>query len=258
MIKINLLESVTDKQASAVVAVEKKVGSPASRLLLMVLVVTFMTIAVIGWDIVSSHMAKAEAERQLEEQKKIAAELDAVMKEQKELETKIANIDSRINAIKTLRASQSGPSAVLEAMRERIGMVQGLYLESIEQKGDQLTIKGNSPDEAAVTQFGRSLEFSSGLFSNLNIETQRKEIQNNQVSTPGGMGAGTPEAPKLETVNFTIRTSYTPGGKANPENPTQASAPAQTPGAPNSANPPGPNAAAPNAANPQVARNQDK
>lgn len=256
MIKINLLESVTDKQASAVVAVEKKVGSPASRLLLMVLVVTFMTIAVIGWDIVSSHMAKAEAERQLEEQKKIAAELEAVMKEQKELEQKIANIDSRINAIKTLRASQSGPSAVLEAMRERIGMVQGLYLESIEQKGDQLTIKGNSPDEAAVTQFGRSLEFSSGLFSNLNIETQRKEIQNNQVSTPGGIGAGTPEAPKLETVNFTIRTSYTPGGKGNPENPTQASAPAQTPGATNQ-NPPGPNAA-PNAANPQVARNQDK
>jgi Tfp pilus assembly protein PilN len=256
MIKINLLESVTDKQASAVVAVEKKVGSPASRLLLMALVVTALTIVVIGWDVVSSQMAKAEAERQLEEQKKIAVELEAVMKEQKELEAKIANIDSRINAIKTLRASQSGPSSVLEAVRERIGMVAGLYLESIEQKGDQLTIKGNSPDEAAVTQFGRSLEFSSGLFSNLNIETQRKEIQSSQVAAPTGMGAGTPEAPKLETVNFTIRTSYTPGGKGSPDpNATQA---ANTPaGAPNQ-NPPGPNAAGPNAANPQVARNQDK
>jgi len=252
MIKINLLESVTDKQASAVVTVEKKVGSPASRLLLMVLVVTALTIVVIGWDIVSSQMAKAEAERQLEEQKKIAAELEAVMKEQKDLEQKIANIDSRINAIKTLRASQSGPSAVLEAVRERIGMVQGLYLESIEQKGDQLTIKGNSPDEAAVTQFGRSLEFSSGLFSNLNIETQRKEVQSTQVSAPTGIGAA--EVPKVETVNFTIRTSYTPGKSSNPDpNTLQANAPVQTPNAPPNQNPPGPNGV-----NPPVAKNQDK
>jgi Tfp pilus assembly protein PilN len=251
MIKINLLESVTDKQASAVVAVEKKVGSPASRLLLMALVVSFLTIAVIGWDYVSSQMAKTEAERQLAEQKKIAEELKAVMDEQKDLEQKINNIDARINAIKDLRARQSGPSSVLEAVRERIGMVAGLYLESIEQKGDQLTIKGNSPDEAAVTQFGRSLEFSSGLFSNLNIETQRKEVQSNQVAAPTGMGTGAAEVPKLETVNFTIRTSYTPG-KPNPDQPTQA---ANTTPAPNAQTP---NAQTPNAQTPQVARNQDK
>jgi Tfp pilus assembly protein PilN len=249
MIKINLLESVTDKQASAVVAVEKKVGSPVSRLLLMALAVTALTISVIGWDIVSSQMAKAEAERQLEEQKKIAQQLEAVMKEQKELEQKIANIDSRINAIKTLRASQAGPSAVLEAVRERIAMVPGLYLESIDQKGDQLTIKGNSPDEGAVTQFGRSLEFSSGLFTNLNIETQRKEIQSTQISAP----AATPgaEAPKLETVNFTIRTSYSSSAKGSQDpNTMQANVP---PGQ-------NPNAPAPNqnppAQNPQVAKNQ--
>jgi Tfp pilus assembly protein PilN len=252
MIKINLLESVTDKQASAVVTVEKKVGSPTSRLLLMALVVTALTIVVIGWDIVSSQMAKAEAERQLIEQKKIAEELAAVMAEQKDLEQKIANIDMRINAIKTLRASQAGPSAVLEAVRERIGMVQGLYLESIEQKGDQLTIKGNSPDEAAVTQFGRSLEFSSGLFSNLNIETQRKEVQSTQVSAPTGTGSA--EVPKLETVNFTIRTSYTPGKSSNPDpNTMQANAPVQAPNTPPNQNPPGPNGA-----NPPVAKNQDK
>jgi Tfp pilus assembly protein PilN len=241
MIKINLLESVTERQSSAVVAVEKKVGSPVSRLLLMSLAVTVLTLAVIGWDVVSTQMAKAEAERQLEEQKKIAAQLEAVMKEQKELEQKIANIDARIEAIKRLRASQAGPSAVLEAVRERIAMVPGLYLESIDQKGDQLTIKGNSPDEGAVTQFGRSLEFSSGLFSNLNIETQRKEVVGTQVSTEPGA-----EAPKLEVVNFTIRTSYTPGRNANdPQGPTQqASMPAQNPSAAPTVN-----------SNPQMAKN---
>ena len=150
MIKINLLNSVTERQGGAVVTVDKKVGSPATRLLLLSLAVAFLFVAVVGWDIISTQMAKAEAERQLAEQKQIAAELETVMKEQKELEEKIAAIDARIEAIKKLRAEQAGPVAVLEAMRERIAMVPGLYLQSIEQKDNVVTIKGNSPDEAAV------------------------------------------------------------------------------------------------------------
>lgn len=232
MIKINLLNSVTERQGGAVVAVDRKVGSPASRLLLMSLAVAFLFVAVVGWDVISTTMAKAEAERQLEEQKQIAAELEVVMKEQRELETKIAAIDARIEAIKRLRSSQAGPVAVLEAMRERIAMVPGLYLQSIEQTADQITIKGNSPDEAVVTQFGRSLEFSNGLFSNLSIETQRQEAVNQMLSAPVNGG----EAAKVQLVNFTIKTAYTPSKAAGAPGmaPTTASVtvPATTPAAP--------------------------
>ena len=206
MIKINLLHSVTERNTGAVKAVERKVASPVSRLLLMSIAVLVMTAALMGFDIISTQRAKAHAEEQLAEQKKLAAELEAVLQEQKDLEAKIQNIDTRIEAIKKLRASQAGPSAVLESLRERIAMVPGLYLESVEQTGDQMTIKGNSPDESAVTQFGRSLEFSGGLFSNLNIETQRKEVQAQQTSVNPQTG----EAPKLEIVNFIIRCAYTP------------------------------------------------
>ncbi len=217
MIKINLLNSVTERQGGAVVSVEKKVSSPMSRLLLMGIAVLFLTSALIGWDFISTSRAKAHAETQLAEQKKKEKELEAVIKEQKELEAKIQNIDLRIDAIKKLRNSQAGPSAVLESVRERIGMTPDIYLDSIDQKGDQLTIKGSSPSESSVTQFGRSLEFSSGLFSNLSIETQRKEI--------GVQNASADEnAPKKEVINFTIRCAYTPE-KANTdgENETTAS-----------------------------------
>ncbi|HMQ02610.1 MAG TPA: PilN domain-containing protein [Pyrinomonadaceae bacterium] len=243
MIKINLLNSVTERQGGAVVAVDKKVSSPVSRLLLMSIASLFLLIAVVGWDIISTQMAKAEAERQLAEQKQIAAELEVIMKEQKELEEKIAAIDARIEAIKMLRSSQAGPVAVLESMRERISMVPGLYLQSIEQTGDQITIKGNSPDESAVTQFGRSLEFSNGLFSNLNIETQRQEHVNQQATPAAGA-----EPPKVQVVNFTIKTAYTPSKAAGAPgmNPTNASA--ASPNAPA----PGANPAAPPV---QVARN---
>ena len=249
MIKINLLESVTDKQPGVSSTVEKKVSSPFSKLLLMALAVTGLTLAVIGWDVISTQMAKADAEKELANQQEIAKQLESVMKEQKDLEAKINNIDVRIGAIKKLRGSQAGPSAVLESMRERITMTPGIYLESVEQKGDQLTIKGNSPDEAAVTQFGRSLEFSSGLFSNLGIETQRKDL-------PGATSVSTdPNAQVPQIVNFTIRCAYTPS-KANTTtttaNSTQPGNPNQPQAANNGQTPPAQPAAA---TNPQVAKN---
>lgn len=222
MIKINLLNSVTERQGSTVMAVDRKVGSPASRLLLLTLSVGFLLAAVIGWDVISTQMAKADAERRFEEQKQIEKELEAVIKEQKELEDKISAIDKRIAAIKKLRDEQKGPVAVLEAMRERISMVPGIYLQSIEQKGEQLEVKGNSPDESQVTQFGRSLEFSNGLFSNMNIETKREEVQNQMAVTP----VGGKEAAKVNVVNFTIKMAYTPSkaSAVNQSVPTTASA----------------------------------
>ena len=203
-------------------SVDRKVSSPGMRLLMMTLAAGFLLFAVIGWDVISTQMAKAEAERQLEEQKQIAAELESVMKEQKELETKIAAIDARINAIKKLREEQKGPSAVLEALRERIAMVPGLYLQSVEQKGELVEIKGNSPDESAVTQFGRSLEFSNGLFSNLNIETKREEVtpQGAVASKAGG------EPAKVNVVIFTIKAGYNSSKGATPGATTAANQPA--------------------------------
>jgi len=227
MLKINLLNSVTERQGGAVVAVDRKVSSPASRLLLMTLAVGFLCIAVIGWEVISTNMAKTEAERQLAEQKQIAAELEVVMKEQKELEDRIKSIDARIAAIKKLRDEQRGPSAVLAAMRERIAMVPGLYLQSIEQSGEQMTIKGNSPDENVPTQFGRSLEFSNGLFSNLSIETERKEVVNQLATAPVGG-----EAAKVNVINFTVKTAYTPSKAAGSSDVATASAVAANPAAP--------------------------
>ena len=220
-------------------SVERKVASPMSRLMLMTVAVGVMLAALIGWDILSTNRNKANAETALAEQKKIAAELETVLQEQKQLEQNIQNIDARIEAIKKLRASQAGPSAVLEAIRERIAMTPGLYLDSIEQTGEQITVKGNSPDEQAVTQFGRSLEFSAGLFSNLSIETQRKEITPQQASaTPGT------EVPKVEIVNFIIRCAYTPSKAEASKNSTTAANQAQ------------PNNPAANPAQPQIAQNQ--
>ena len=98
----------------------------------------------------------------------------AIQKEQMELEKKSKEVQARIDAIKKLRESQQGPSAVLQEIKARFDSVPGLYLRSVENKDGEITIKGESPNEYSVTKFGQSLEFSNGLFSNLNIETQRE------------------------------------------------------------------------------------
>ena len=208
MIRINLLDSVTERQAGTAVLVERKIASPASRLMMMSLAAFLLLTTMMGFDYITAERAKAQAESDLQVQKQKETELAAILKEQKELEAKILNIETRIAAIQKLRDSQAGPSAVLDAMRERIAMVPGVYLASVEQTGEQLTIKGDSPDESAVTQFGRSLEFSGGLFSNLNIETQRKEKPNQPASPQSASGIAAP--PKQEIVGFTIRCAYTP------------------------------------------------
>lgn len=217
MIKINLLDSVSERKGSAVVAVERKIGSPASRLVLLTIAVVFLFVAIVSFDVITSQLAKRQAQKELDEQKAVAAQLETVLKEQKELEEKIKNIDLRIDAIKKLRAEQAGPSAVLDSITERIVSAPGLYLESVVQTGDEVVITGNSPDEAVVTQFGRSLEFSGGLFSNLHIETQRKQAENKNVS------ANSDAPPKKDIVAFTIRCSYTPDKGASGEEATTAS-----------------------------------
>src|SRR5213083_1032751 len=105
--------------------------------------------------------------------------MNAVKREQAELEKKIADINFCIDAIQKLRDSRQGQSAVHAEIKARFDSVPGLYLKSVEQKDAELIIKGESPNEASVTRFGQSMEFSSGLFTNLNIETQKEMARAN-------------------------------------------------------------------------------
>lgn len=215
MIRINLLESITDKPASKVLVVEKKVANPVNRFYLLTGVVTGLLILLMGLDYIYATQQKWTADANLAEQQRISKEMEAVIKEQAELDAKIKDVDQRITAIKTLRSNQAGPSAVLQALSERIGSAPGLYLQSVEQKDDKLTIQGNSPNEYTVTGFGRSLEFSSGLFSNLNIAINRAILSQAQVQGPvGGVPAALDPTKVPETINFTITCAYTPSKAA--------------------------------------------
>jgi Tfp pilus assembly protein PilN len=176
----------------------------------------------VGYDYVSTNRKHQEAVQELDRQTRINTQMNAVKKEQGELEKKIADINLRVQAIQKLRASQQGPSAVLEEIKLRIDSVPGLYLRSVEQKESEIIIKGESPNEAAVTRFGQSIEFSSGLFTNLNIETVRETLVLKDAAGSSSKSAVADAAlPPPEVVAFTIKATYGPN-KDNQPNPTPA------------------------------------
>ncbi|HKP82680.1 MAG TPA: PilN domain-containing protein [Pyrinomonadaceae bacterium] len=209
MIKINLLESVTDRP-QGVAAVEDKVASPRIQTLLLALTVFGLMLLGMGYDYVSSGMAFSAAQKELDNQKRLNQQMLAIQKEQMELEKKSKEVQARIDAIKKLRESQQGPSAVLQEIKARFDSVPGLYLTSIENKDGEVTIKGESPNEYAVTKFGQSLEFSNGLFSNLNIETSREAAKQ---ESPTGTSkdktaANDANAIKPEVIVFTVKANF--------------------------------------------------
>jgi Tfp pilus assembly protein PilN len=222
MIKINLLESVTDRP-QGVAAVEDKVANPRMQTFFLALTVFGLLAVGIGYEYVSTKTAHAAAQKELDNQKRIQAQMLAIQKEQQELEKKTQEIQSRIDAIKNLRESQQGPSAVLQEIKARFDAVPGLYLLAIENRDGEITIKGESPNEYAVTKFGQSLEFSGGLFSNLNIETQREAVKEATTAEAGNPAApAEANAAKPEVVVFTVKANF---GTAKSQQ-SQAPAPA--------------------------------
>jgi|SoiMethySBSTD1v2_1073268.scaffolds.fasta_scaffold70656_4 Tfp pilus assembly protein PilN len=230
MIKINLLESVTDRP-QGVAAVEDKVSSPRIQTLLLALTVFGLMVLAMGYDYVSSNTAHAAAQRDLDKEKTTNQQMLATQKEQADLEKKTKEIQARIDAIKKLRESQQGPTALLQEIKARFDAVPGLYLTSVENKDGEVTIKGLSPNEYAVTKFGQSLEFSNGLFSNLNIETTReaakqeaaKQEAAKQTVAVSGQAVAVNEIPVTpEVIAFTVKASF--GSKPQSQQPAPAPA----------------------------------
>ena len=224
MIKINLLESVTDRP-QGVAAVEDKVSSPRIQTLLLALTVFGLMVLGMGYDYVSSNMAHTTAQKELDNQKRINQQMLAAQKEQMELEKKSKEVQARIDAIKKLRESQQGPGAVLQEIKARFDAVPGLYLTSIENKDGEITIKGESPNEYSVTKFGQSLEFSNGLFSNLNIETTREaaRMPTEKAANSQAPAANDPNAIKPEVVVFTVKANFGSKPQSQPVPPPAAS-----------------------------------
>ncbi len=222
MIKINLLNSVTDR-LEGVAVIETRVTNPRTQMMVVLVAVFALFALVVLFDYITANSAHNQAQADLVEQQRIAADMARINTEIAELEQRTRQIEARTTAIRNLRAAQRGPVAVLSAINERLPPINNFRLDRIDQTGTDLTITGDSQQEGAVTQFGRSLEFSNGLFSNVNIEIQRRALEGAAGTQTTPTGETVPVRP-AQTVGFTIRCQYTPPRAAQQTNATPAPA----------------------------------
>src|SRR5215212_6458973 len=145
MIKVNLLDSVTERSHSSAAVVEEKVANPAARLWMLGASVFVLLGLAMLFDFYSASASQKKAKADLEKQEQIAQQMAAVNKEQADLEKKLKDIQSRIEVIKRLRSSQQGPVSLLSDLNSRLPKDPDFRLHTIEQKGGELTIQGQSP-----------------------------------------------------------------------------------------------------------------
>lgn len=87
--------------------------------------------------------------------------LDVKIAQIKELEKEKHNLIARMRAIETLQTSRP---LVVHLFDELVtSMPEGIYLNEIEQKGEEITIKGTAQSNARVSNFMRNLEASKWL-----------------------------------------------------------------------------------------------
>jgi Tfp pilus assembly protein PilN len=180
MIRVNLLGGTAEHR----VAVQKtKVAVRRGQQIFMLASALVIFMIAIGVDHLWTHSAHAAAKVELTREEEEAKKLEADIQRKNDLEAELKQVDERIKVIKQLRAEQKGPVAMLSAINERMpGGQADFRLDAIVQKGSHLQIIGTSLNQQVIADFSRQLEFSNGLFSNLMLSIEGKEVKLDDLS----------------------------------------------------------------------------
>ena len=175
MIRVNLLEGTAEQRVS----VQKtKVAARRGQQVFMIASALMVFLIAIGVDHLWTNNAHAEAQEILKTEEEVAERLKADIERKNQLEAELKQVEERLKVIKQLRAEQKGPVALMSAINERMpGGQADFRLMSVTQKGNQLQIIGTSLNQQIVADFLKQLEFSNGLFSNLTLNFEAKEVK---------------------------------------------------------------------------------
>jgi Tfp pilus assembly protein PilN len=179
MIRVNLLEGTAEHRVS----VQKtKVAARRGQQLFMVAAALGLFVIATGVDHLWTNRALVEAKTDLALEEEEAKKLEGDIKRKDELEAELKQVEERIKIIKQLRAEQKGPVAMLSAINERMpGGQADFRLDTIVQKGAHLQIVGSSLSQQVIADFSRQLEFSNGLFTNVMLSVEGKEVKPDEV-----------------------------------------------------------------------------
>jgi type IV pilus assembly protein PilN len=200
MIRINLL-GIERPRARKAIAFD--VGQ---RLTLAISAILVAATVGIGWWFWSLRTESMQLDAELAAAQQETTRLRSLMAEVQKFEAQREQLRQRVALITQLRSGQSIPVQLLDHVSRSLPDM--LWLTTMQQQGEQVTIEGRSTTLIALSDFVGNLSGSPLLQKPI-------EIVNSQVQAAGGRGA---EA-QPELIQFTVRAKINNPGKPAVEEP---------------------------------------
>jgi Tfp pilus assembly protein PilN len=215
MIRINLLGRARPKAVRQAVPLE---ATLQLVFLLVALVFSFGLLYIHYWQMdkedkqVLAHIQKQRGEK---------ARLEQLKQQVDNFEKQKAVLQQRISVIEELQKNRTGGQQLLDAIANTVGRTDTVWLNSVDRKGDVLSINGSAGSIDAVANYITQLK-RSGYFQQVEIKESHQDTTNKavqififsltaQFAPPGAAGASTTTATAVPSSNSTA-----PGAPAAP------------------------------------------
>ena len=147
----------------------------------------------IGWWYWTLRQTSTQVDNDIAAARQQQAQLQSVLAEVGQFETRRTQLQQRVQLIEQLRAGQSFPVQLLDHVSRSVPEL--LWLTQMDQKGEALTIQGRSNTLIALADFVANLGNSQLLQKPIDVDAQVEAMQ----PLPG--------QPALELNKFTVRAS---------------------------------------------------
>jgi len=212
MIRINLLGRARPKAVRQAVPLE---ATLQLVFLLVALVFSFGLLYLHYWQMdkedkqVLSHIQKQRGEK---------ARLEQLKQQVENFEKEKAVLQQKISVIEELQRNRIGGQQLLDAIANTVGRTDTVWLNSVDRKGDVLSINGSAGSIDAVANYITQLK-RSGYFQQVEIKESHQDTSNKAV----------------QLFTFTLTAQFAPPGATSASATTPTSVPGSsstTPGSP--------------------------
>jgi type IV pilus assembly protein PilN len=200
MIRINLLGGERQVKKKGVVF---DVGKQLTLACSLVLV---LAAAGVGYWYYALGQASAQVDRDIAAAQAEQLRLQSLIREVNQFDAQRAELLQRVGLIETLRGGQSIPVQLLDTVSKSVPDM--LWLTDLEQKGNDLTIQGQSTTLISLSDFVGNLGMTPLLQKPIEIVNSTVETVNATGQATGGAG--------IDLIKFTVKAqiAQTPKGPA--------------------------------------------
>jgi type IV pilus assembly protein PilN len=195
MIRINLLSGERQVKKRAITF------DLGKRLTLACSLVLVLSAAGVGYWYYSLNQRSTQIDADIASAQQEQARLQSIIREVAAFNLQRAQLQQRVALIEQLRGGQSIPVQLLDAVSRSVPDM--LWLTDLEQKGNDITIQGQSTTLISLSDFVGNLGSTSLLEKPI-------EIVDSKVETVSGSGPGS----GVDLIKFTVKAQLAPAAKA--------------------------------------------